>query len=163
MSNIVYLSLGSNLGERADYLREAISKLSEHKQISVEKSSSFYETEPVGYQDQPWFYNAVVKISTTLIPEELLFYTKEVENILGRERKIKWGPRTVDIDILMFNGIEQKKADLTIPHPRMLERAFVLYPLAEIEPTLVLPTGDRISEFIENFEQSEKITLVKNL
>ena len=163
MKNTVYLSIGSNLGDRANNLKLAVEKLNEHPKVTVEKVSSFYETEPVGYTDQPWFYNAAVKLTTSLLPEEFLDFTKRIENEMGRIRTVKWGPRVIDIDILLFNGIERKKEDLTIPHPRMLERMFVLLPLKEIEPDLILPDGKNISKFIENLEQSEKIFLVKNI
>lgn len=162
MQNVVFLSLGSNEGDRAYYIMEAIRRLGEHPRINVEKSSSLYETEPVGYVDQPWFYNAAIRLKTDMLPEELLAFTKRVEDELGRVRTKRWGPRTIDIDILLFNGIERKKENLTIPHPRMLERAFVLEPLKEIEPSLILPNGENLLEFTENLEQLEKIYLVKN-
>ena len=162
MSNEVFLSLGSNLGDRAYYIKEAIERLKMHPKVSIEKISSFYETEPVGCDGQPWYYNAAVKIDTELMPEELLAFTKRIENELGRVRVKRWGPRTIDIDILLFNGIERKKDVLTIPHPRMLERAFVLEPLNEIEPGLILPNGMTVAKFTENLEQLEKIYLVKN-
>ena len=162
MLNTVYLSLGSNLGDRASYIQQAVEGLAKHSEINIAKVSSMYETEPVGYVDQPWFYNAALKLTTTLTPEDLLIYTKKIETELGRERIEKWGPRTIDIDILLFNGIERTKENLIIPHPRMLERAFVLVPLREIENDLSLPSGESISEFAEHLEQSEKIFLVKS-
>ncbi|MGI6226437.1 MAG: 2-amino-4-hydroxy-6-hydroxymethyldihydropteridine diphosphokinase [Peptococcales bacterium] len=133
-----YLSLGSNLGDKRQNLEEAIRMLKEHKQIKVIKISSFYETEPVGFKEQDWFLNIAVKIDTSLKPYELLEYCQEIEEKLQRKRIIRWGPRSIDIDILLYENFTSQDEKLIIPHPRMLERAFVLEPLLEIEPDLVL-------------------------
>jgi len=138
-----YLGLGSNLGDRIKNLELAISAISEHPEILVHAVSSFYETEPMGYQDQDWFINQVIQIDTTLSPDELLTEIRKIENALGRKRRIKWGPRTMDIDILLYGDMVIESSILTIPHPLLTKRLFVLIPLAEIAPSLKHPVLGR--------------------
>ncbi|MDW0114653.1 2-amino-4-hydroxy-6-hydroxymethyldihydropteridine diphosphokinase [Sporosarcina saromensis] len=135
--NVSYLSIGSNIGDRLHHLTEAVSTLHGHAEIHVVKVSSVYETKPVGYTDQADFLNIVVCLETTLDAHDLLAVCQEIENGLGRERIIRWGPRTVDLDILLYNNDNIESENLIVPHPRMRERAFVLVPLLEIAPTLV--------------------------
>ncbi|KUP04199.1 2-amino-4-hydroxy-6-hydroxymethyldihydropteridine pyrophosphokinase [Bacillus coahuilensis m2-6] len=137
--NIAYLSLGTNLGDREYYLWCAIAAMKNHPNISFLTTSSIYETEPVGYVDQGSFLNLVVKIQTNLSPEELLDFCLEVEQDLGRKRELKWGPRTIDLDILLYNHENRETEKLIIPHPRMHERAFVLIPLLELTPEITIP------------------------
>jgi 2-amino-4-hydroxy-6-hydroxymethyldihydropteridine diphosphokinase len=132
MKNIAYLSLGTNIGNRLYYLREAVYSLHAHEDICVENISSIYETEPVGYVDQANFLNIVVKISTKLLPINLLETMQSIELQLGRKREIHWGPRTIDLDILLYNNENMDTETLIIPHPRMYERNFVLVPLVEL-------------------------------
>ncbi len=132
----VYLSLGANLGNREETLREAVKRLGAAEGVSVTAVSSVYETEPWGKTDQPRFLNLAAAIRTTLTPEELLALTQSIENALGRVRHERWGARTIDIDVLCFEGVERNTPELTLPHPYMTERAFVLVPLAEITPAL---------------------------
>ncbi|NLW88319.1 MAG: 2-amino-4-hydroxy-6-hydroxymethyldihydropteridine diphosphokinase [Clostridiaceae bacterium] len=127
-----YLSLGSNLGNREENLTHAIRMLEDVEQIRVEKTSSIYQTEPVGYSNQPDFLNMVVRIDTELSPEQLLDETQKIESELGRVRALRFGPRTMDVDIILFENEKRKDEKLTIPHPRMWERAFVMIPLLEI-------------------------------
>ncbi|HET7656899.1 MAG TPA: 2-amino-4-hydroxy-6-hydroxymethyldihydropteridine diphosphokinase [Bacillales bacterium] len=148
---IAYLSLGTNLGDRMQYLKEAVLHLHVHEAINVEKLSSIYETEPVGYTNQPEFLNMVVKISTLLTPMELLEETAAIEKNLGRKRTIRWGPRTIDVDILLYDRLKLETDVLQIPHPRLTERAFVLIPLAEIHPKLAIP--DSKLTFAEQIRQ----------
>ena len=129
---VAYISLGSNIGDRAYYLTEAVSRLDAHPQIQMIGSSSIYETEPVGYTDQDSFLNKVVAVCTTLTSHELLSYMLQVEIELGRTRDIRWGPRTLDLDLLLYGKEQINTADLILPHPRMEERAFVLIPLIEV-------------------------------
>lgn len=133
--NHVLIGLGSNIGDRLSYLKGAISLLDSHKEIKVIATSSIYETEPVGYVEQASFLNIVIQIYTSLNPYELLKVTQKIELELGRERKIHWGPRTIDLDILLFNHENIKAENLIIPHPRIGERAFVLIPLDELAET----------------------------
>lgn len=143
-----YLGLGSNLGDRKEYLRRAIHALDRHAQIRVRAFSSVYETEPWGVEEQPEFLNIAAAITTNLPPLALLSVVKDIERELGRERTIRWGPRIIDIDILSFGDTvaelrdEESRRELTIPHPGMEERAFVLEPLAEIAPNFVHPRHD---------------------
>lgn len=136
-----YLSLGSNLGERAYYLEAAIRGLGQCKDVKIRKESSVYETEPWGLAEQPVFWNMVLEIETELDPFELLNVCQKVENNLGRKRIIKWGPRTVDIDVLLYDNIVVDSLELIIPHPHLEEREFVLAPLRELRPELILPSG----------------------
>lgn len=137
--HIAYLSVGSNMGNREELLQKAISLLGEYPEIFIESVSSIYETDPVGFTDQPVFLNLALKLKTTLSPHELLSKMQEVEAKLDRKRLQKWGPRTIDLDILLYNSVSIQTEVLTIPHPRMLERAFVLIPLSEIAPDDVFP------------------------
>jgi 2-amino-4-hydroxy-6-hydroxymethyldihydropteridine diphosphokinase len=137
--NIAYISLGSNIGNRFRYLQQAVQLLNETKGINVNQVSSVYETDPVGYIDQAAFLNIVVELETLLTPHELLKICNEIEEELGRTREIHWGPRTVDLDILLYNEENMKTENLTIPHPRMTERGFVLIPLVELNSDLVEP------------------------
>ncbi len=128
----VYLSLGSNIGERQDYLHEAVHLLGKQAQILVEKQSQFYETSPVGNVIQDNFINLALKISTTLEPFALLTLIHEIEAKLNRERKIHWGPRTIDIDIIFYGELELNENNLVIPHKEVFNRLFVLIPLLEL-------------------------------
>lgn len=127
-----YLSLGSNIGNRADFLSKAIKELDSHQEISVTKISSLYETTPVGFLDQQNFLNIVAEINTTLSPLELLSFNQKIEKKLNRIKEIHWGPRTIDIDIVTYGDEIIESEKLTIPHKEAINRAFVLIPLAEI-------------------------------
>ncbi|MBS1873681.1 MAG: 2-amino-4-hydroxy-6-hydroxymethyldihydropteridine diphosphokinase [Acidobacteria bacterium] len=142
MAKTVYLALGSNLGDRAANLGEAI-RLLDGPELRVTRRSSIYETAPWGLAAQPWFLNMVLEAETSLLPKVLLGRTQRVEARLGRKRTVLNGPRTVDVDILLYGRFVIESEDLTIPHPRMCERRFVLEPLAEIAPDLRHPTAGR--------------------
>lgn len=133
-SSEAYIALGANLGDREGTLMEAVERLHNHYQINVLRSSHLYETEPVGYVDQPYFLNMAVAIETELDPHALLTVMQDIEKELGRVRHIHWGPRTVDLDLLWMQGCVEATPDLILPHPRMEERAFVLVPLNDIVP-----------------------------
>ena len=134
---VSYLCLGSNLGEREENLCQALTLLS--AKANLEKVSSVYETEPVGYKEQPLFLNLVCRITTDLSPDELLHLAKDVETGMGRVPSFTNAPRIIDIDILFYEDRVMNTQNLTIPHPRLQDRAFVLIPLAEIAPDLVHP------------------------
>jgi len=140
-----FLGLGSNLGDRAYYLGEAISALASSL-VKVEATSRIYETEPWGLMDQPLYWNQVIEVETLLEPLELLHVCQEIEHRLGRERKVHWGPRKIDIDLLIYDNIVSESEELILPHRYLEERAFVLAPLREIAPELVLPSGRSITE-----------------
>lgn len=137
-THTVYLSLGSNLGDRAAHIESALARLAEEN-VRIVKRSSFYETEPVEFWAQGWFLNIAAEAETELMPRQLLRVIRQIERELGRKRIVHAGPRTIDIDILLFGANIAKAADLEIPHPRMTERRFVLVPMAEIAPALRHP------------------------
>ena len=137
----VYLCLGSNLGEREENLMQALTLLSQN--IKIEKVSSIYETEPIGYKEQPFFLNLVCQISTNLSPEELLHLAKTIENKMGRVPSFPDAPRLIDVDIILYDNQVIRTKDLIIPHADMSNRAFVLMPLVEIAPGLVHPQGGK--------------------
>lgn len=139
MENYAYIALGSNIGDRFYYLREAVKMLDSHEHISVVATSSIYETEPVGYVHQGKFLNMVIKIYTSLSPFALLDVTQKIEQNFGRKREMRWGPRTLDLDILLYNHENIETEQLTIPHPRMTERAFVMIPLLELNRDIHIP------------------------
>jgi 2-amino-4-hydroxy-6-hydroxymethyldihydropteridine diphosphokinase len=132
-----FLGLGSNLGNREQSLEDAIVAINETIGIHVIQRSSIYETEPVGVTTQPMFLNLVLKIETNLDPQMLLSVVKQIETRLGRQPRYRWGPREIDIDILLYDELEVNEPNLRIPHPRMWEREFVLNPLREIAPEKV--------------------------
>ena len=134
---VAYLCLGSNLGEREENLCQALTSLS--LKVNLDEVSSIYETEPVGYKEQPLFLNLICRITTNLPPEELLHLAKEIETRMGRIPSFPNAPRIIDIDILFYDTKIMETQNLTIPHPRLHDRAFVLIPLAEIAPDLVHP------------------------
>lgn len=132
MKVIAYLALGSNLGQPIRQLDEAVTLIQNIHGIQIQKLSSVYRSDPVGYTDQPDFYNMVVEIETTLSAKELLLQCQQVEKALNRERIIRFGPRTMDVDILFYDQHVIREEDLEVPHPRMKDRSFVVLPLAEI-------------------------------
>ena len=138
MNEIAYLSLGSNLGNREQNLHEAIRRTSSLGRVLA--VSSFYETEPVEFTQQPWFLNCVIALETMTEPAQLMAEFLRIEQAMGRERVQKKGPRSIDIDILLFGDVVVNTPQLTIPHPEMVHRRFVLEPLAEIAPELRHPT-----------------------
>lgn len=162
MGNCSFLSIGSNVGDRSEYIKEAIRLLHEEKEVKVLQTSSLYETAPIGYIDQPQFLNAVILVNTGLSAVELLNVCQEIEWKLGRKREIRWGPRTLDLDILLYNHENIETERLSVPHPRMVGRAFVLVPLLEINPTIMLPTTDTpLNDILEKLEDKEGVQLWK--
>jgi 2-amino-4-hydroxy-6-hydroxymethyldihydropteridine diphosphokinase len=133
-----YIGIGSNLGNRYENCVHAI-ELLEERGVTVQKRSSVYETKPWGVTDQPRFINMVVQIETTLEPEELLRLLKGIEKEIGRQDSFHWGPRIIDLDILLFNALVLNEENLKIPHPFLHEREFVLRPLNEIAPDVIHP------------------------
>lgn len=144
--NLVYLGLGSNVGDREEYIEQATFLLQKSPQIEIIKHSSNHETEAEGGGSQPPFINAVVEIKTKLSPHKLLDLCQEIEAALGREREIKWGPRTIDIDILLYGDEIISDDKLQVPHPLMHERLFVLKPLREIAPNVLHPVLEKSVE-----------------
>lgn len=144
MATTAYLGLGSNLGDRLATLQRAVDLLGARPGIHVVASSRVWETDPVGGPPQPDYLNAVVRVQTDLGPLELLAACQHVEAALGRVRDVRWGARTLDVDVLLYGDRQVDEPALTVPHPRMLQRAFVVLPLLELDPDPVLPDGTRV-------------------
>ena len=161
--NIAYLSLGSNIDDREKHLLDAIKLLEKDANIVLHAKSSIYETEPVGYIDQQSFLNMTVKVGTSYTPLQLLEVTQKIEDSGGRKRSVRFGPRTIDLDILLYNHENIKLEQLEIPHPRMLERAFVIAPLLEIEPHLQIREGELLTDNIDIFKYKEGVRRWKSL
>lgn len=150
---IVHIALGSNLGDRAANLAHATDLMDEVIQISA--ASSIYETPPWGVIDQPRFLNQVIKGCTTLAPINLLYELKAIERLMGRRETVRYGPRIIDLDILLYGQRVIQYNRLQVPHPRMLERAFVLVPLAEVSPGLVIPgSGQAVETLLKQIDPS---------
>lgn len=139
-----YIAMGSNLNDREGLLRQAVEYLRQQPGVQVLRVSGIYETDPVGYTDQPAFLNMAMAVETTLSPIELLHVLFKAEQLLGRVRDIRWGPRTIDLDLLLYGDVTMDDEELTLPHPRMMERAFVLVPLADVIDSSH-PLQDRVS------------------
>ena len=158
---ICYLGLGSNVGDRGGNLRAAIDHLGTI--VDIDASSSIYETDPVGYTDQPRFWNIVVRARTALTPEDLLHHLIAIEKEMGRERTFRNAPRNIDIDLLRYGAAVLDIPGLQLPHPRMTERAFVLVPLLEIAPDLTDPLTGRLYRDMLRDGQFEKVDRIGNL
>ncbi len=157
---VVFLGLGSNLGDRAANLRATRERLAAGG-VALDRCSSLYETEPWGVAEQPRFLNAVCRGRTRLAPAALLALAKRIERELGRVETVRYGPRTVDIDILLYGERQLATPELTIPHPRLAERAFVLVPLTELAPDLRPPGSTRtVRELLEALGQVEAVRRV---
>jgi len=150
-----FIGLGSNLGQREDFIGRAIVSLAEAPGISLCRRAGLYETEPVGVQDQPWFLNTVVEIETDLTPYELLAVCKQIERSLGRQERERYGSREIDVDILLYDELVVNEPDLQIPHAQLHRRRFMLVPLAEIAPGQSHPALQRtIIELLNDLESS---------
>jgi len=157
MKSGVYLGLGSNTGDRLTRLRKALAELPANG-IDVTRVSSFYKTEPVNFHPQPWFINCVAEVRTDLLPLALLRRLKGIERALGRRPGVAKGPRPIDIDILLYGSAVVRSAELTVPHPRLAERRFVLVPLAEIAPEVRLPvTQCTMREILAQIQDQSRV------
>jgi len=149
----VFVGIGSNVGEREAYIRRAVELLALLPQTQLVRLSSLYDSDPVGVLDQPPFLNAVAMLETDLAPRQLLWNLNLVEHQLGRVRTQRWGPRTIDLDILFYSNLVLDEPDLTLPHPEIEHRAFVLIPLNELDPFLPHPrTGLVVSEMLKRLK-----------
>jgi 2-amino-4-hydroxy-6-hydroxymethyldihydropteridine diphosphokinase len=153
----VYLSLGSNLGNRRENLKQALRRLQATPGFTMGKVSRIYRAAPQGLTEQPEFLNLALEGRTTLPPLELLRAAKEIERALGRTRERRWGPRVIDIDILLYDAISMESRELILPHPLMHERAFVMVPLAEIAPNLELGGGRRAAELAAALSKEQQV------
>lgn len=155
--NTVFIALGTNIEPRLTYLQKALHELSMEENISIIKQSSIYETAPVGYTNQSDFLNMVIQVDTNLSPLDLLDQCQQIERELGRKRAIRFGPRTIDLDILLYNQENRQTERLILPHPRMHERAFVLIPLHELDPALpVDDQGKTASDYMNEMTKQAK-------
>ena len=153
--NKAYLGLGTNMGDRLEYLNSACILLSEYENINITKKSKIYETKAWGYTDQADFLNMCLEINTSLDEFQLLEVCGKVEQKLNRKRIIRWGPRTIDVDILFFNDIILNNEKLSIPHPRISERAFVLIPLMDLNTNLVIK-NKTIDVYLNSLSSEER-------
>lgn len=151
----MWLGLGSNLGDRADALRWAVDRLA-CEGVAVQAVSGLYATAPQGVEDQPEFLNAACRVAGDLDPPGMLALAKRLEAEAGRVEGPRWGPRPLDIDILAWDGGAWRASDLVVPHERLRERRFALEPLAEVDPDLALPSGDRIADLLAAIPAAEQ-------
>ncbi|GHI00847.1 2-amino-4-hydroxy-6-hydroxymethyldihydropteridine diphosphokinase [Neobacillus kokaensis] len=164
MENTAIIALGSNIGNRYDTMTLAIKRLTSTADIKLVNTSSIYETDPVGYEAQDLFLNMVIEVKTALDAFALLDRCLKIELELGRKREIRWGPRTIDLDILTYNQENINHAKLVVPHPRMLERAFVLAPLLEMKPEIkFLGTDKPLEAFLDELPDREGVRLWKRI
>lgn len=163
MEACVFLSIGSNVGNRVENCRRAVEELGGNNRIRLISVSSLYETEPIGYEDQPLFINLAVKIETTLTPSALLQTIKTIERKLGRVETFRWGPRIIDIDIIIYDNLVISDRHLVLPHPRMQERAYVLIPLLELDKNLKhTVTGKTLDEMIKELPNNKSVRKLEN-
>ena len=152
------IALGSNMGDKVGALGDATARLEAHGEIDVLGRSKLYRTEAWGEENQDWFVNACLGVATTLGPLALLHTCQDIENQLGRVREKRWGPRAIDLDILVYRNVVQREAELTLPHPLITERAFVLVPLNDIAPQQVLQ-GKAVSAWVHEIDTSGVVEL----
>ncbi len=154
-----FLGLGSNLGDREGNLREAIARLGSAEGVNVLRRSRVYRTEPIGVTDQPEFLNMVVEVElpANINARDLLTLVKRIEREMGRSQTERWGPREIDIDLLLFGDEKIKDTDFEVPHPRMWERAFVMAPLADLEPDMKTPIGEMVREVAERLGREQGV------
>ena len=156
-----YIGIGSNLGTPGKNCANAIEKISRTKDIKIISKSSFYQTEPIGGVQQGWFVNSAIEIETDLSPENLLSVLLNLELAMGRIRKEKWGPRLIDLDLLFYGNLVLENKSLTLPHPEIQNRKFVLVPMCEIAENLIHPTLKKTIKTL--LQESSDITIVKKI
>ncbi len=157
MAGTVFIGIGSNLGDKEGNIRRALQMLAEDGRISVVAVAPLYKTDPVGNRDQDWFLNTVAAVDTALPPLELLKVLSEIEDGMGRRRTVRWGPRVIDLDILLYGEERINMPDLQIPHPGVEERAFVAVPLADLHPGLMLPCGATAAELAAELAEKQHV------
>lgn len=155
-----FLGLGSNVGDRLELLQQAVDRMDDDPRTRVDAVSSVYETEPVGGPEQGPYLNIALRIATTRSPKSLLELCHDVEASLGRVRRERWGPRTVDVDILLYDHRVVRRRNLEIPHPRLADRAFALVPLMEVAPGTSLPDGTTLATALARLAPVEGITMI---
>jgi 2-amino-4-hydroxy-6-hydroxymethyldihydropteridine diphosphokinase len=157
---IAYLGLGANLGDPEEQLQEALERLNRAEEVEVTRVSTFYRNPPLGPENQPWYINAVARVRTRLGPEELLRLLQQIEADMGRVRGERWGPRVIDLDLLLYNGDVIFTPKLVVPHPEMHRRVFVLAPLAEIAPRAWHPVlGKSAGDLLAKLNAADRTAL----
>ena len=158
MGHIAFIGIGSNMGDKVRRCEEAISEVLKVDNHTLLAKSSFYKTQPVGYTEQDWFVNGVIKIETELEAFDLLRALKTIEGRMGRLETFRWGPRAIDLDLLFFDGTCLETPEVQIPHPRIQERQFVLVPLAEIAPDLLHPVFKKsVRRLLEELKEDQGV------
>ena len=161
MRHIAYIGIGSNVGDKVRQCERGISeilKLDRHRLLA---RSSLYKTQPIGYSEQDWFINLVIKVETEMDAPALLSSLKKIETRLGRMKTLRWGPRSIDLDILFFNDYKIQTDELTVPHPLIQDRQFVLVPLAEIDPDLTHPVlKETVQQLLERLREDQGVERV---
>lgn len=155
-----YIGVGSNLGDRRENMRRAVRLLAEMGEITVKRVAPLYRTAPLGVEDQPEFFNSVVEVRTALPPRELLARLLKTEASLGRVREKRWGPRLIDLDLLLYDDLQLATPELTLPHPRLTERAFVVVPLSQLVPEMLLPGGFKAVELAGRLQKHQRVEKV---
>ena len=155
-----FLGLGSNLGDRLGHLQSGVDGLAAHRRVRVDAVSSVYETAPVGGPPQDPYLNIAVRVATTASPYGLLRICQRVEQTAGRERTVRWGPRTLDVDVLLYDDRTVATRRLTVPHPRLTERAFAMVPLVEVAPGAHLPDGRSLVRVLADLAPIEDVVMV---
>ncbi len=157
---LAYIGLGANLGDPRRQLQEALARLAALEEVEVLKVSRFYLTPPLGPPEQPWYVNAVAQVRTRLEPEELMRALRRLEEDLGRVRRERWGPRIIDLDLLLYDGLIMSGPELVLPHPEMHRRAFVLVPLAEIAPQAWHPVLEKTAvELLAQLDEAARVAV----
>ncbi len=156
---IAYIGLGSNMGDKEAHIRQAVEMVANIPGVNVTGVAPLYKTAPIGLTRQDWFLNTVAEISTDLAPLPLLHNLQEIENNMGRVRTIRWGPRIIDLDLLLYGQDYINLPELIVPHPRMAERAFVLVPLFRLKQDIVIPGLGKVSELAAELAGKQQVTL----
>ncbi|MGB8001503.1 MAG: 2-amino-4-hydroxy-6-hydroxymethyldihydropteridine diphosphokinase [Anaerobacillus sp.] len=160
--NRVYVGIGSNIGDRESYIKTSLLRIQEYPGVQIADASSIYETAPVGVTEQAPFLNMVALLETEMNAFQILEILQGIEQSLGRERDIRWGPRTIDLDILLYNHENIVAEGLVIPHPRLLQRGFVIIPLHELSSDITIPTTNKkIDSYYDHIENKEGVRLWK--
>ncbi len=162
MRHIAYIGIGSNLGDKVDHCEQAVRQILSIDCHKLLARSSLYKTQPLGYLDQDWFVNGVIQIETELDPPDLLKSMKEIESRLGRVETFRWGPRTIDLDLLFYDDRVIDSGDLMVPHPLLHKRQFVLVPLAEIDGQLLHPVLRKtVRELLEDLTEDQGVERIE--
>lgn len=163
MAEIVFIGIGTNIGDKKENIQRALNFMRTITSLTMIRVAPIYRSQPVGYMDQDWFLNTVAELKTWLLPHDLLKTLLDIENEMGRKRAIRWGPRVIDLDILLYGDLYVRSPDLEIPHPLMNKRAFVVVPLADLRPDLTLPGGVAAAQLAVELMKEQPVEKVGSL